>query len=217
MLSLAIYYCPISLTPVFSKVFEHIVKNKLLAFISANHLQDPNQHDIVSNRSVVSDLLISDSILRGFIKGYVLGPAPYSIYSSSISNLINHAHYLFYADDLKLIWPLTSVTSHTDLQSDLDRLDKWAAQWGMFFSKDNCHALHFGSNNPRHVYMLGNYNLIAVDSADDLGLLREATSPDCYDCHIELAIKKSFGALFLILHGLSSSRCINIMHTVAYL
>ena len=45
-----------------SKVFEHIFKDKLLAYISANHLQYPNQYSFVSKRSVVSNLLISNSI-----------------------------------------------------------------------------------------------------------------------------------------------------------
>ena len=83
-----------------------------------------------------------------------------------------------------LIMPIIFVTSHIDLQSDLDRLGKWATQWGMFFNKDKCHVLPFGSNNPRYVYVLGNYGLIAVDSADDLDLLREATSPSRYYLHI---------------------------------
>ena len=56
-------YRPLSLSPVLSKVLDHIVKGKLIAFISANRLQDPNQHGFVSKRSVVSNLLISGSIL----------------------------------------------------------------------------------------------------------------------------------------------------------
>ena len=267
-----------------SKVLEHIVKDKLLTYISANHLEDPNQHGFVSKCSVISNLLISDSILiksldrnilvdmilfefskaydrvphshllhclkllgicgfflswlsdflsgrfqrvsvwdhssssisvlGGVFQDSVLGPALYSIYTSSMSNLINHAHYLFYADDLKLIMPLTSVTSLTDLQSDLYRLDKWATQWGIFFNKDKSHVLVLGSNNSKHVYMCGNFSLIAVDSADDLGLLREATSPSRYNLHIQHAIiKKSYGVLFLTLLGLLS-RCLNIMHKV---
>ena len=55
-------YRPVSLTPVLSKVLEHIVKDKLLAYISANHLHNPYQHGFVSKRSVVSNFLISDSI-----------------------------------------------------------------------------------------------------------------------------------------------------------
>ena len=59
--------------------------------------------------------------------------------------------------------------------------------------------------------MLENYSLIAVDSADDFG--REATSSGRYNLHIQFAIKISYGALFLILRGLSSRR-VNIMHKV---
>ena len=56
-------YRLVSLTTVLSKVLEHILTDKHLAYISANQLQDPNQHNFVSKRSVVSNLLISDSIL----------------------------------------------------------------------------------------------------------------------------------------------------------
>ena len=56
-------YRPASLTPVLSKVLEHIFKDKLLAYNSANHLQDPNKHGFASKCSVVSNLLIFDSIL----------------------------------------------------------------------------------------------------------------------------------------------------------
>ena len=109
--------------------------------------------------------------------------------------------------------PLTSVTSHTDLQSNFDRLDKWDTQWGMSFNNNKFHVLHSRSNNPRHVYMLENYSPIAVNSADDLSLLREATSPGRYDLHIQRTIKKLHGAPYLILRGLSSHR-VNIRHKV---
>ena len=77
---------------------------------------------------------------------------------------------------------------------------------GTSFNKDKCHVPHFESNNPRHVYLLGNYSLVAVDSADDLGLLREATSPGRYNLHVQRATKKSYGALFLIFCELLSRR-----------
>ena len=59
--------------------------------------------------------------------------------------------------------------------------------------------------------MLKNYSLIAVDSAGDLGLLCETTSPGPHNLFIQRAIKKSYDTLFLILRRLSS-RHVNIMH-----
>ena len=59
------------------------------------------------------------------------------------------------------------------------------------FNKDKYHALHFGSHDLRHVYKLGNYNLIAVDFADDLDLLCVATSLVAM-----IAIKKSYDTRF---------------------
>ena len=46
------------------KILERIVEDKLiLAYISAKHLQNLNKHGFVSQSSVVSNLLISDSII----------------------------------------------------------------------------------------------------------------------------------------------------------
>ena len=61
--------------------------------------------------------------------------------------------------------------------------------------------------------MLAKYSLIAVNSADDRGLLREATSTGRYNLHIQRTIYKSYGDFFWILRRLSFCR-VNIMHEV---
>ena len=45
--------------------------------------------------------------------------------------------------------------SHAAIQRDLNRLEKRADGNLMQFNTENCKALHLGSNNPMHQYMLG--------------------------------------------------------------
>ena len=61
--------------------------------------------------------------------------------------------------------------------------------------------------------MLEKYSLMSIDSADDLSLLCEVASSGRYNLHIQHAIKKLYGALFLILRGFSYRR-VYIVHKV---
>ena len=40
----------------------------------------------------------------------------------------------------------------------------------MLFNLDKCHVLHFGSNNPHHVYNINGHVLSAVGEEKDLGV-----------------------------------------------
>ena len=58
----------------------------------------------------------------------------------------------------------------TKLQTTLDRLVKWAEDWGMQFNVDKCKIMHVGRNNPRYEYFMAGVKLREVEEEKDMGV-----------------------------------------------
>ena len=197
----------------FSKAFDRVPHNLLIHRLAQLGIHGSLLNWLASfltsrTQSVhVSDLYSPPtSVASGVIQGSVLGPTLFSSFISSIASCILYSYHLFYADDLKIIHTITSPASHAELQSDLDRLPAWSITWGMSFNKAKCQVLHLGLHNPRHQYWLGGDLLQPADSLDDLGLLRTAKTPCDYDAHAQRCLRRAYGAISIILRGLSSRR-----------
>jgi hypothetical protein len=233
-------YRPVSLTSQVSKLFETILRDKIVKHLEEHHLISDSQHGFREGRSCLTNLLTFfeevssgvdekypvDTIYLDFSKafdkvphirlvkkleahgisgkvsnwienwlagrkqrvvlsgsssgwlpvtsgvpqGSVLGPVMFIIYINDLGDNIS-GKVLKFADDTKLIRKIGNQEDINNMQEDLNKLCKWSEDWQMLFNVSKCKCLHFGYNNTRHQYQLGNEYIESVAEEKDLGVI----------------------------------------------
>ena len=89
-------------------------------------------------------------------QGSVLGPTLFIIYINDLTDSIS-GETILYADDTKILSPITSTKDRDALQLDLNNVINWTNLWLMRLNIEKCKVMHFGKHNQQYTYTLNDY------------------------------------------------------------
>ena len=107
--------------------------------------------------------------------------APFLIFINDLDEEIV-SKLLKFADDTKVAGAVWNESDVRKLQADLNRLYQWSVDWQMLFNVDKCKTIHFGFNNRKASYIMGNKVLEAVEEERDLGVLIHQSMKSSSQC-----------------------------------
>ena len=160
----------------FAKAFDRVPHNrlltkarslgltgKLLGWI-ANFLSNRKQRVVLGKGSSKWTKVTS-----GIPQGSVLGPILFIIFINDLPKRIS-SHIKIFADDTKIFKAIRSFSDINHIQSDINKLVQWSLKWQLYFNNDKCKVIHYGTNNPKHKYKIGNKALGSDTEEKDLGI-----------------------------------------------
>ena len=106
----------------------------------------------------------------GVPQSSVLGPFLFLIFINDIDHAIA-SKLLKFADDTKLVGPVSSTDDINKLRNDLSNLFNWSEDWLMLFNVEKCKVMHLGKNNTKCQYIMGGQLLQTVSEEKDLGVI----------------------------------------------
>jgi len=106
-------------------------------------------------------------------QGSILGPVPFNIFINDTDSGIECTLSKF-ADDIKLSGAVDVPEGWDAIQTDLNKLEKWAHVNCMRFNKAKGRVLHLGQDNPQYRYRLGDKR-IELDMSRQCALTAQKT------------------------------------------
>jgi ribonucleases P/MRP protein subunit RPP40 len=106
----------------------------------------------------------------GVPQGSVLGPVLFIVYINDMDERILNSLWKF-ADDTKMVGRVRTKEELERFREDLSRLSEWAEEWKMPFNVTKCKVMHFGKNNCREEWSMGDIKLEVIKEEKDLGVV----------------------------------------------
>ena len=117
----------------------------------------------------LSDFL---ALISGVVQGSVIGPMMFLIFINELVWLLDKygVKVKLFADDVKLYLRIVNDVDILVLQDELTAVYKWANEWQLSVSIENCYILLLGKATNQVVLSVGNSVLLVVQSCHDLGI-----------------------------------------------
>lgn len=178
------------------KLHSYGVSKQVLNWISA-FLSNRSQSVVVNGSSSNKA-----DVLSGVPQGTVLGPILFIIFINDIVKCVDSQIRLF-ADDCVCYRIIRNINDCLALQKDIDRLGKWARDWGMRFQPSKCNMIRFSKKkmNTLFDYTLEGSKLVFLDRIKYLGV--NITSDLNWSFHVNAVCKKAYRTLGLLKRNLT--------------
>ena len=80
------------------------------------------------------------NVTSGVPEGALLAPLLFALYINDLPSAIQSSQCVMFADDVKLFYRVKAMPDCTRLQSDLDSLVRWTADWRLKLNPSKCHS-----------------------------------------------------------------------------
>jgi ribonuclease P/MRP protein subunit RPP40 len=179
----------------FSKAFDSVPHQRLLTKIHSYGIRGKLYkwiESFLSNRC--QRVVLGDEksewkpVKSGIPQGSVLGPILFTIFINDMPEEIKSNIKLF-ADDTKIFRAVESLEDTEIIQNDINSLLKWSSKWQLPFNIEKCKVLHFGQNNPKHKYDMGQEALATEEVEKDVGVTFDTDFS--FNQHIKAMISKA--------------------------
>jgi len=137
------------------------------------------------------------NVTSGVIQGSVIGPLLFTIYINDLPSKCPDCVIKLFADDVKTYKRVRTCFDRVTLQTSLNALCVWAAEWGLDLSVKKCSYFQIGYHNFVLTYMLDNVILPPSESIHDLGISIHSSLKPSLHCSLTAAKANARSRLIL--------------------